>query len=571
MTRLLLLCLLLAASSVANATASDIYTFTPPAGWTQQSTAEHSGFSTIDRSTGAFCVIGAYASTQGSGDPVRDFASEWIALVQHSTGIRMPSDVRDESWRNGWQLLSGTGEVVSTVSGTYTTTLYVHSGPDRAFSIMVNESKGGCGNQVQAFLSGIRLNGEPAVVPPPAPQPYTPPADSAHGGVGKRFGEVGFRLPDGWNLLSSSAFAGANLGRHVELQPRNLYPGENLTVIVFDALPATRSTEEEMKVAWEDVVAQLGATATNTAYMRHYDLVDIARYPNGSWVAKGDGAIDMADGHYDMTLYIVQLNGRIIRVAAIAHWLKASFLRMSALGNPRFMTSIPRLLLDLDIQGQHLGQQPIQPANAKPILGMWNGISMFGGLLKETYAYFYPDGIVYFSSHTPMQGFLDLDREADLLRSRFYWGTYSFDGKSGEISLPGRKAVFPMRLSGDALVINAYNAPHDFIRLPSMNDYRLQGTYGFKLTDGSFANIRFSADSHFVDEGALKVLGHEVYQFTVTGQPGSGRYRISDYTLVLNYDDGRKFQLPFLGSSDLHSSTPGEIRVGMEDSRLVRR
>jgi len=78
---------------------------------------------------------------------------------------------------------------------------------------------------------------------------------------------------------------------------------------------------------------------------------------------------------------------------------------------------------------------------------------------------------------------------------------------------------------------------------------RLEGTYrreGFQqLSSGGQKGITFTRDGQFVDEGAFAAALVQVRKPVGSGEdfddgrPGSGAYRIANYTLELKFSDGR--------------------------------
>ena len=571
----LLSCVLVLPSPVARAAAPEVYTFTPPAGFSKRV-----GGITGRTPRSIVAPAPSVSSASMPAGPAPDSRRPTSpASGGRSSGDHSGSPCRRTSTSaagsGAGRYSSGSGHVVSAASGAYAATLYVYAGPSRLFSIVVDEAKRGCGTAASAFLSSLRLTAAAGRGPPPSPAPRTQaqPADTtpAPGGV-TRLGEVAFRLHDDWRLLSSPVFPGARLARHVELAPRHLHPGEWLTVLVFDATPAARSPEDELATGWREIISGLGATAGHDVYGKHYKARARRSFDDGASELEGRGALDRSGGHYDMALYVVALGGRMVRVAAIARVLpsSASFLRTTPLASPRFLLALPRLLLDLEVRGHRLSSRVKPPASSRPVAGVWTGISMFGGLLKVAYVNFYPDGRVYFGSRPPWPGFHGLDCEADALRSQAYWGTYRFNGKRGVVSLPGRRSRFPMRLEGRNLVITTHRTPHRFIRLRTVDGTRIDGRYRVRLSSTSFASLRFTRGGGFVDRGVLKALDHDTYAFRASDRPGRGRYEIRDYSLILRFDDGRRLALPFLGTSEPGTATPRELRIGTEDSVLTR-
>jgi hypothetical protein len=157
----------------------------------------------------------------------------------------------------------------------------------------------------------------------------------------------------------------------------------------------------------------------------------------------------------------------------------------------------------------------------------------------EAYA-FYPDGTAMYLPVGGLEGY-DLTQAAAGGLDPLTYGTYVYgDGKVRFTSRNG--AAREIRIdpvgSGPGLA---------YVRACHCNGARFAGTYYYGL---KAQTITFSADGRFVDQGAM----HDAFQFSYPNNqrataPGAGTYQVQDYTIHLNYSDGRQFRYSFIVAS----------------------
>lgn len=196
------------------------------------------------------------------------------------------------------------------------------------------------------------------------------------------------------------------------------------------------------------------------------------------------------------------------------------------------------------------------------VAGVWMGFrtTMPGSYeLQPRWYTIFEDGQVF--EDLPRNGLLGFDRNASRANpnERPYWGTWQFQGGTGQILKPG--ARFPEKLtleSANLLVIDSDR----FNRCASVDGLRLNGSWTSysNPNDPAIAQrpagqrpvITLTSDGRFVDEGMfagfLKSYGDDGTSLAA----GSGTYEIRDFTLVLRYADGRVLRPAFsgMGSGD---------------------
>lgn len=102
-----------------------------------------------------------------------------------------------------------------------------------------------------------------------------------------------------------------------------------------------------------------------------------------------------------------------------------------------------------------------------------------------------------------------------------------------------------------------YQSDH-YLRLPKIEAKKLEGTY--KRADGmeATAKITFRRDGTFQESG----IGPYIPRMDRFRLPGKGKYRLANFTLYLDYEDGRKRQLSCLITpSDAGKDEPEQIML----------
>jgi hypothetical protein len=134
-----------------------IVKYTPPPGWNKtQKQANVIAFSTLNQTTGAFCIITLYGVTPGTGNPQQDFTKEWNTLVvQNMKAEARPQTESDSA--DGWTAIGGGGavEVGDTKALAFLTVI---SGFGQSVSVLGVLSDQSFLAQVQAFITGIEMD-----------------------------------------------------------------------------------------------------------------------------------------------------------------------------------------------------------------------------------------------------------------------------------------------------------------------------------------------------------------------------------------------------------------------------
>ena len=154
----------------------DVIRYDPPKGWTKAPKAGVMVYSDSNNSTGAFCIISVYPSTQSAGSPQKDFDSQWNELIARpfNAAITPKTEIQTS---DGWTSLSAATQIESNGvrSAVFMT---VVSGYGRTASIFAIFNSQSYFSQIDAFMTGIKLDKAAAIADAkqtgaPAPKPVT--------------------------------------------------------------------------------------------------------------------------------------------------------------------------------------------------------------------------------------------------------------------------------------------------------------------------------------------------------------------------------------------------------------
>jgi len=196
---------------------------------------------------------------------------------------------------------------------------------------------------------------------------------------------------------------------------------------------------------------------------------------------------------------------------------------------------------------------PDTPPPANRLSGVYAGFFMGHGVGSSGFELnafvFYPDGT---AMYLPDKGLDGYNLEAHIRRGldKLEYGTYEYH-EDGRLTYTARNGV-----ARDMLVDTSATEPGlRFARVCHCNGARFNGSYywGSKLK-----TLTFLPDGRFIDRGGI----HDAFEYTFPDQPGltnpgAGTYRIVNYTLYLNYSDGRKMRHSFVVAGHSPSTPSG--------------
>lgn len=222
------------------------------------------------------------------------------------------------------------------------------------------------------------------------------------------------------------------------------------------------------------------------------------------------------------------------------------------------------------VEGLYVGatRNAVAPGPGSPVQ---SGITWTPG---RDWIAFFPGGRVYHA--LPPQGLrpaFDWDRAC--ARTPTWCTPYEVRGGRVRAWWPtGEEKVFTLRSDGTLWTGDRLN----FVRVPPLNGYRLEGTYHVPWKDYTPVSIRFTRDGAFEEQNLLAGVSWESFDLTpaqlqaVRGVTrGSGRYAIAENTLTLRYTDGRVVEVNFyVLPEELKKPRPGTLYVNSFDFVPVR-
>jgi hypothetical protein len=208
------------------------------------------------------------------------------------------------------------------------------------------------------------------------------------------------------------------------------------------------------------------------------------------------------------------------------------------------------------------------------IIGAWQGTmqstSASGIRLQVFSPVFLSNGQVYFGTTFPIEGLNGINTRLPPQLNNRDWGTYTFSNGKGSVQMPYGNITF--RLQGKELIFTKNKTDWPFYQLPSVDGATFNGTYLMSAVNGKIPSITFTSDGKFTDNGAMKELYHEyILCLNPAVTPGSGKYVVNDYSIVFNYNDGRKIVLAFLGAEyNIKDKQPASLRMSSNEDPMTR-
>lgn len=545
-----------------------IVKYTPPPGWTKTQKQENViAFSTVNKKTGEFCIITIYGAKPGTGNPQIDFAQEWNNLVvQNMKAEANPEAVTQTV--DGWTILAG-GSTVEGEFGKAIAFLTVRSGFGKTVSVLAVFNDPAYVKQVDAFINGMELDKTVAAANittagnPAAIQSNTP----------GRFGSMSYTAPAGW---TEQKFTDG-----VVFKPADLPATEQLAIQIMQPLNATGTMEEAMQQSFADATAMYKGASMYQGQSKYGK--NAARVSFKGWeYIRGKGGIRVQDGtqfgtELGLEVFVIKVNNRFERVAILESRPSCETYSRRYYPSDRlsYRNGIESLLFSLQFADLNEAVLKSGSANGTGIVGVWQGTSQSTGAgigvrLGVFSPIFLTNGQVYYGQKFPTEGLNGLNTRIPPELYPRDWGTYTFSNGRGVMKMP--YGDIPMRMEGNKLIITKNQMDWPFIPLDSVDRATFSGTYALGAVNGRIPAITFTADGRFADNGAVKVMHHDLIDCTnPAAAPGSGTYEVKDYSVIFNYSDGRKIKLAFLGAEYTKSNpSPATLLMSYNEDKLVR-
>jgi hypothetical protein len=151
-----LLCIFFFTNAFAQKETFDLYTFTPPKGWTKTVDKNFVSYIITNNKTKSWCRINITKSTISKGSIEADFESEWQGLIvknYNPTGDRQVNEIQEAV---GWKIQAGKSKFTFENSESMAM-LTTASGYDRCLSIVAVTNNKDYINDIQALIESIDL------------------------------------------------------------------------------------------------------------------------------------------------------------------------------------------------------------------------------------------------------------------------------------------------------------------------------------------------------------------------------------------------------------------------------
>jgi hypothetical protein len=185
----------------AQKTTYDVVSYTPPAGWKQETGNNYVSYSRIDG--GSWAQMAIYKSTSSKGDINSDSDSEWQAIVLAAHTMEKEEKTKPET-ADGWTVMSRSG-VWQYNGANVATILTTYSNGQVCVSILFNATARPYFNDYKKFLSEVSMLSGNRVSPdsPAAPPSLNKPATKNPPPEGKyKFTTTHF--DDGWTAAEKA-------------------------------------------------------------------------------------------------------------------------------------------------------------------------------------------------------------------------------------------------------------------------------------------------------------------------------------------------------------------------------
>lgn len=199
---------------------------------------------------------------------------------------------------------------------------------------------------------------------------------------------------------------------------------------------------------------------------------------------------------------------------------------------------------------------------SKPPFEIWMGLKTgsTGNWANIDWKIVLPDGSYF--NQLPREGFLEFSKN----QTGGTWGTFTISGNSG--AFQNQYETIQVKKISDT-ELEKVGHTNKLYKLASVDGLKLSGKYNTIPNWSTISNypygpndaqpmISFNANGTFVDQGAF------VTNFSMPDQdpqraPGNGTYEIKNFTLILNYSDGRKITKSFSGALNNKVTATSEL------------
>lgn len=546
----------------------DIVDYIVPRGWTIQDAEGMKVLSLENKQSNSYCVITIFKSKVSGAKIEDDFNAAWNDIIAGAyKGPAKPLSTEKQKAEGNWYAMAA-GASLNVQGMTVSSLLTVFSGEKRTFTVFTLLNDQNYLTTIEQFLQNIDVNKQAlASVNNTKEIPVTKPdiksVGSKNSGM-QTFENFIYELPRGWTSNNSNGL--------MELYPQQLKPHEVFSIVLLKGKISNASLQEELAGCWVEFANILGGQMLREVSGNNYNTDEISKTDAGWEYIAGHGSMRKG-GDFFVHAYIIKAKERIERVIVFSKEIRLDAMRSNIDPTkhhyPYYLT-VTDFIFNLRFANLQAVELKKATLKGNEITGVWAGIGFGAGRLRATYAAFFSNGQVFYGDPFPVNGLLNLDTHAEKERSRRNWGTYTFQNGKGTVKMS--YGSFPISLEGDKLVLSPIKEKHNFIRMPDVDDTKLNGTWMIKGANDQPFYVTFKTDGTFTDQGALKVLDHTVYDYySIADGGGTGSYFIKDHSIVFTYSDDRVLQIAFPGLQfTRNNNSPGELILSFNNDTLVK-
>ncbi len=558
---------------IAQTETFDIATYTPPKDFKKDSKQGVVNYTSVNTTTGSFCVIAMYASTASTGDAEKDFKREWKELVATPYNAKASPETETQSTADGWKIVVGAAPIKMDGADVYII-LSVASGFGKTFSVRTSLNDQSYTAQVDAIFATMEFDKtETAAINNnntnnTTNTPNTPNTANAQTNASKaKFGNMLYTAPAGW---SHQLF-----GDGVVFKPLALPADEHLAIQIMEPINSSGSLEQALEQSFAEATTMYNGTSMYQSGGKYSKNAPQKSF-NGWEYIRGKGGINAGGSELGLELFVIKTNNRFERVAILESRKYCNGVsRYYATDRISYRNDIETLLYSLQFSDFNGPQLTPGTINGSGIIGVWEGtIQSTGaatGVRLEVFSpIFFDNGQVYFGNKFPTEGLDELNTRIPPELYPRNWGTYTFSNGSGNLKM--LFADIPFRMEGNKLIFTKNQTDWTMYKKNSVDGARFNGTYVMSKSYDVIPTITFTADGQFTDNGVVRVLYHDGNLCTNPGaKAGSGTYEVKNHTIHFNYADGRKVKIAFLGTEyDKSNPSPPTLRMSYNDDPMNR-
>src|SRR5215213_6259229 len=258
----LLLLMVISSNCLSQTETFDIVTYAPPKGFRKDMKNGVITYSSVNASSGGFCVIAIYASTPGTGDPQKDFKKDWNELVVIPFKGEANPKTETQSTPDGWKAVVGASLVKMDGIDVYII-LTVFSGFGKTFSIRTSLNEQSYTAQVDALIETMKLD---KTAKSPADNSNNMATLTQTNGAKGKFRLMAYTAPAGW---SHQVFPDG-----IVFKPLDLPSGEHLAMQIMEPLNFSGSLEQALEQSYDEAAVMYNSTKMYYAGGDHYQRTE---------------------------------------------------------------------------------------------------------------------------------------------------------------------------------------------------------------------------------------------------------------------------------------------------------